>query len=74
MIADQDRLLSTIKEKSSKSSDKEKFLRGQESKIILLEAAARVLKRMGVQKLSDTVALQAERYTLTVEKQKKYEV
>lgn len=61
-----------IYERYKKSSDKEKFLRGQESKIILFEAAARALKQMGVQKLPDTAALQAERDTLTVEKQKEY--
>lgn len=98
VVAVQDRLLSSIKDKEQriadigllikhtaayreykpiyerykKSSDKEKFLRGQESKIILFEAAARALKQMGVQKLPDTAALQAERDTLTVEKQKEY--
>lgn len=61
-----------VYERYKKSSDKEKFLRGQESKIILFEAAARALKQMGVQKLPDTDALQAERDTLTVEKQKEY--
>ncbi|MGO0985145.1 relaxase/mobilization nuclease domain-containing protein [Clostridioides difficile] len=61
-----------IYEQYKKSSDKEKFLRGQESKIILFEAAARALKQMGVQKLPDTAALQAERDTLTEEKQKQY--
>lgn len=98
VVTDQDRLLSSIKEKEQriadigllikhtaayreykpiyerykKSSDKEKFLRGQESKIILFEAAARALKQMGVQKLPDTAALQVERDTLTREKQKEY--
>ena len=98
VVTDQDRLLSSIKEKEQriadisllikhtaayreykpvyerykKSSDKEKFLRGQESKIIVFEAAARALKQMGVQKLPDTAALQAERDTLTAEKQKEY--
>lgn len=61
-----------VYERYKKSSDKEKFLRGQESKLILFEAAARALKQMGVQKLPDTAALQAERDTLTEEKQKEY--
>lgn len=61
-----------VYERYKKSSDKEKFLRGQESKIILFEAAARALKQMGVQKLPDTAALQTERDTLTAEKQKEY--
>lgn len=98
VVAVQDRLLSSIKEKEQriadiglmikhttayreykpiyerykKSSDKEKFLRGQESKIIVFEASARALKQKGVQKLPDTTALQAERDSLTREKQKKY--
>lgn len=61
-----------VYERYKKSADKEKFLRGQESSIILFEAAARALKQMGVQKLPDTAALQKERDTLTLEKQKEY--
>ena len=51
-----------------KSADKEKFLRGQESKIILFESAAKALKQMGVQKLPDTAALKQEMTALTEEK------
>lgn len=98
MMAEQNRLLSSVKDKEQriaeigllikhtstyrehkpvyerykKSADKEKFLRGQESSIILFEAAARALKQMGVQKLPDTAALQKERDTLMAEKQKDY--
>lgn len=61
-----------VYERYKKSADKEKFLRGQESSIILFEAAARALKQMGVQKLPDTAALQKERDTLMAEKQKDY--
>lgn len=61
-----------VYERYKKSADKEKFLRGQESSIILFEAAARALKQMGVQKLPDTSALQKERDTLMAEKQKDY--
>lgn len=46
-----------VYEQYRKSSDKEKFLRGQESQIILFESAAKALKQMGVQKLPDITAL-----------------
>lgn len=59
-------------ERYKKSSDKEKFLRGQESKIILFEAAAKTLKQMEVQKLPDISALQKELDTLKSEKQQEY--
>ena len=98
MIAEQDRLLSSIKSKEQrigeigllikhvsayreyrpvyeqyrKSSDKEKFLRGQESQIILFESAAKALKQMGVQKLPDVAALKKEMNSLTAEKQQEY--
>lgn len=39
-----------VYEQYRKSSDKEKFLRGQESQIILFESAAKALKQMGVQR------------------------
>lgn len=61
-----------VYEQYKKSPDKEKFLRGQESNIILFEAAAKALKQMGIQKLPDTAALQAERDSLTVKKQTEY--
>ncbi len=59
-------------ERYKKSSDKEKFLRGQESKIILFEASAKALKQMEVQKLLDISALQKEMDTLKLEKQQEY--
>ena len=55
-----------------KSADKEKFLRGQESKIILFESAAKALKQRGVQKLPDTAALKQEMAALTEEKKQEY--
>lgn len=41
------RQLKPVYDRYRKSRDKEKFLRGHESEIILFEAAARELKRMG---------------------------
>ena len=61
-----------VYERYRKSSDKEKFLRGQESQIILFESAAKALKQMGVQKLPDIAALKKERDFLTTEKQQEY--
>ena len=98
MMAEQDRLLSSIKAKEQrigeigllikhtsayreykpiyeryrKSSDKKKFLRGQESQIILFESAAKALKQMGVQKLPDVATLKKEMDSLTSEKQQEY--
>ena len=51
-----------------KSDDKEKFLRGHESKIILFEAAARELKRLGAAPLPAVEKLEAELKELTVRK------
>ena len=59
-------------EQYRKSSDKEKFLRGQESQIILFESAAKALKQMGVQKLPNVAALKKEMDSLTAEKQQEY--
>ena len=61
-----------VYEQYRKSSDKEKFLRGQESQIILFESAAKALKQMGVQKLPDITALKKEMDSLTAEKQQEY--
>lgn len=61
-----------IYERYRKSSDKEKFLRGQESQIILFESAAKALKQMGVQKLPDVDTLKKEMDSLTSEKQQEY--
>lgn len=61
-----------IYERYRKSSDKEKFLRGQENQIILFESAAKSLKQMGVQKLPDISTLKKEMDSLTAEKQQEY--
>lgn len=50
------------------SSDKEKFLRGFESEIILFEAAARAIKTSGIGKLPSSERLQAEIDELTARK------
>lgn len=50
------------------SKDKEKFLRGFESEIILFEASARALKEMGVGKLPSAERLKAEMDELTARK------
>jgi hypothetical protein len=51
-----------------KSGDKEKFLRGHESEIILFEAAARELKRLGAVPLPTAGKLECELSKLTVRK------
>ena len=51
-----------------KSEDKEKFLRGHESEIILFDAAARELKRLGAVPLPAAEKLEAELSELTVRK------
>ena len=51
-----------------KSDDKEKFLRGHESEIILFETAARELKRLGAVPLPAAEKLEAELSELTVRK------
>ena len=51
-----------------KSGDKEKFLRGHESEIILFEAAARELKRLGAVPLPAVEKLETELSELTVRK------
>ena len=50
------------------SKDKEKFLRGFESEIILFEAAAREIKKAGLTKLPSAEMLKAELDGLTVRK------
>lgn len=50
------------------ASDKEKFLRGFESEIILFEASARALKEMGIGKLPSAERLKAELEELTARK------
>ena len=55
-----------------KSDDKEKFLRGHESEIILFEAAARELKRLGAVPLPAAEKLEGEVLELTVQKETLY--
>ena len=55
-----------------KSEDKEKFLRGHESEIILFEAAARELKRLGAVPLPAAEKLEGELSKLTVQKETLY--
>ena len=50
------------------SSDKEKFLRGFESEIILFEAAARAIKASGIGKLPSSEKLQVEIDELTAQR------
>ena len=54
------RQLKPIYDEYRKSPDKEKYLRGHESEIILFEAAARALKEMQIKKLPDLAALRKE--------------
>ena len=67
------RQLKPIYEQYKKSPDKEKYLRGHESEIILFEAAARALKEMQIKKLPDLAALRKEYDSLTDRKAALYE-
>ncbi|GAA6427064.1 hypothetical protein [Dielma fastidiosa] len=58
-------------EQYEKSADKEKFLRCQESSIIFFESSVKALKQV-VQKLPNTIALQAEQDMHVAEKQNEY--
>ncbi len=51
------RQLKPLYDRYRKSNDKEKFLRGHESEIILFEAAARELKRLGAVPLPTTESM-----------------
>jgi chaperonin cofactor prefoldin len=53
-----------------KSNDKEKFLRGHESEIILFEAAVRELKRLGAVPLPTTESMKTELTNLAAEKER----
>ena len=55
-----------------RSPDKEKFLRGHESRIILFEAAARELKRLNAVPLPSADRINAELAELTARKEKLY--
>ena len=61
-----------IYERYKKSSDKEKFLRGNEEKIILFEAAARELKLRGIKKLPTDDYLRSEMDAIDNQKEQLY--
>ena len=63
------RKLKPIYEQYRRSADKEKFMRGHESEIILFEAAARELKRLNAVPLPSTVKLNAELSALAAKKE-----
>ena len=62
------RQLKPIYDRYKASRDKEKFLRGHESEIILFEAAARECKRLGAVPLPATERMQAEMDELNAKK------
>ncbi|WP_418632337.1 relaxase/mobilization nuclease domain-containing protein [Ruthenibacterium lactatiformans] len=62
------RQLKPVYDQYRQSRDKEKFLRGHESEIILFEAAARELKRMGAVPLPSTESMKTELAALTKKK------
>lgn len=59
-------------DKYRRSPDREKFLRGHESKIILFEAAARELKRLGAVPIPSADRVEAELAELTARKDTLY--
>lgn len=63
------RQLRPVYDRYRQSRDKEKFLRGHESDIILFEAAARELKRMGAVPLPSTERIKTEIARLTERKE-----
>ena len=64
------RQLKPIYDRYKVSRDKEKFLRGHESEIILFEAAARECKRLGAVPLPTTESMKTELVNLTAEKER----
>ncbi len=64
------RKLKPIYDQYRRSGDKEKFMRGHESEIILFEAAARELKRLGVVPLPTAESMKAELAALNAKKEK----
>ena len=66
------RELKPVYDRYRKSSDKEKFLRGHESDIILFEASARALKEMQIDKLPSAEKMAAEHDALAADKEKLY--
>ena len=70
--ADTYRKCRPVYDRYKQSGDKEKFLRGHESEIILFEAAARELKRLGAVPLPSVDRVQAELAELTARKNTLY--
>ena len=66
--ADTYRRLKPLYERYRKSRDKEKFMRGHESGIILFEAAARELKKLGAVPLPSAERMEKELAALTAKK------
>ena len=64
------RQLKPIYDRYKSSRDKEKFLRGHESEIILFEAAARECKRLGAVPLPITESMKTELANLAAEKER----
>ena len=64
------RQLKPIYDRYKVSRDKEKFLRGHESEIILFEAAARECKRLGAVPLPTTESIKTELVRLTAKREK----
>ena len=62
------RQLKPVYDQYRQSRDKEKFLRGHESEIILFEVAARELKRMGAVPLPSTESMKTELAALAAKK------
>lgn len=65
------RQLKPLYDKYRQSRDKEKFLRGHESEIILFEAAAKELKRMGTVPLPKAEIIKTELANLSKEKERR---
>ena len=66
------RQLRPLYDRYRQSRDKEKFLRGHESEIILFEAAARDLKKLGAVPLPSTESMKAELADLAARKETLY--
>lgn len=64
------RQLKPVYDRYRQSRDKEKFLRGHESEIILFEAVARELKRLGTVPLPTTESMKTELANLNAEKER----
>ena len=62
------RKLKPVYDRYKASKDKEKFLRGFESEVILFEAAAREIKKAGLTRLPSAEKLKAELDVLTAQK------